>query len=153
MKSASIGTRAALPSRRSNGAERRAGFTLIEALVSLSLLLAFAAVLGPLTSQGRRILLQGDGQVRAELLLRSLLETPFDRVNPELGMRQGESDGLRWRVFIEPAASEAMSFDTRPADPKAKPKHNWSLLRITAQVSWSADKLVQAETRRLGEFN
>ncbi|WP_152428363.1 prepilin-type N-terminal cleavage/methylation domain-containing protein [Methyloferula stellata] len=153
MKSASIGTQAASPSRRNDRAERRAGFTLIEALVSLSLLLAFATVLGPLMFQSRHILLQGDGQVRAELLLRSLLETPFDRVNPELGLRQGESDGLRWRVFIEPVTAEAMSFDTPHADPKKKAEHNWSLLRVTAQVSWSADKIVTAETRRLGEFN
>jgi len=46
MRSVSIGTPAASSSRRSDCGEKRAGFTLIEALVAMALVLAFVATLG-----------------------------------------------------------------------------------------------------------
>jgi prepilin-type N-terminal cleavage/methylation domain-containing protein len=93
MRSAQIGTPAASPSKRTNG-ERQSGFTLIEALVALSVVLAFAAALGPFMFQSHRILTQGDGRVRAEAFLHSLLETPFDRANMNR-RRDGTCFGLR----------------------------------------------------------
>ncbi len=65
MRFVSIGTRAASRCERIER-EDRAGFTLIEALVALSLLLAFAAALGPLMFQSRNILLHGDGQLHSK---------------------------------------------------------------------------------------
>ena len=55
MKFVSIGTPAASRSHR-DGGDGQAGFTLLEALVALALILAFAAVLGPHLSQARRIM-------------------------------------------------------------------------------------------------
>ena len=79
MKFASIGTPAASRSHRDGGGNGQAGFTLLEALVALALVLAFASVLGPHLSQARRIMAQADGRVAAQVLLRSLLDAPFDR--------------------------------------------------------------------------
>ncbi|WP_244427144.1 prepilin-type N-terminal cleavage/methylation domain-containing protein [Methyloferula stellata] len=158
MKSMSIGTRAASPSKRRetanpklrrNGRDRRSGFTLIEALVALALVLAFAAVLGPLMFQSRRILVQGDGQVTAELLLRSLLARPFNRAGPELGIREGEIAGLRWRIDVEPMSVEALSVDGPPrASGDQRP--DWVLYRVKVAVLSRAGQILTGETARLG---
>src|SRR5271156_2909687 len=72
MRSASIGTREASLSQRVESTRRQAGFTLVETLVALSLLLALAAALGPLYFHSRQILLKGSDQIRAQILLRTL---------------------------------------------------------------------------------
>src|SRR3954463_2892826 len=103
MKFASIGTPAASRSRRDDR-KGQPGFTLLEALVALAVILAFAAVLGPHLSQARRIMADADGRVAAQVLLRSLLDAPFDRSGVANLSRNGESAGLRWRVASEPVA-------------------------------------------------
>lgn len=149
MRSVSIGIRVVSPSKRIEDDERRRGFTLIEALVALSLVLVFASTLGPFMFQSRRILVQGDGQVRAELLLRSLLDTPFDRISPKTGASWGESGGLRWRLDVEPMGA-ALSSDAPRADAKKKDEHDWALFRVIAHVAWGTGQTVTAETLRLG---
>ena len=91
---------------RSDG-DGQAGFTLLEALVSLAVILAFAGVLGPHLSQARRIMADADGRVAAQVLLRSLLDAPFDRSSLADMSRDGETAGLRWRVASEPIAAAA----------------------------------------------
>ena len=102
MKFESIGTREASQLRRDGSGQ--AGFTLLEALVALAVILAFAAVLGPHLSQARRIMADADGRVAAQVLLRSLLDAPFDRSGVANVSRNGETAGLRWRVASEPVA-------------------------------------------------
>jgi prepilin-type N-terminal cleavage/methylation domain-containing protein len=148
MRFASIGIAAGSPSKRRDDRERRAGFTLVEALVALSLLLVFAAALGPVLSHGRRILARGDGQVRAQLLLRSLLESPFSASDPEISAREGESAGFRWRIAVEPFA--AASVEPLSDASAGKPPYDWSLYKVTARVLWGDDQSVTAETLRLG---
>lgn len=150
MRYASIGIPAALPSKRPEADKRKAGFTLIEALVALSLIVAFAAVLGPLLFQARHILIQGDGQIRAQILLRSLLEAPFDRADPEPGVREGESTGMRWRLTVEPIVPDASIFEPDPSGSGKDQQPNWALYRVTARVFWGARQVVTAETLRLG---
>jgi prepilin-type N-terminal cleavage/methylation domain-containing protein len=140
MKSASIGTPAASRSHRDNG-KHQAGFTLLEALVALALVLAFAATLGPHLSQARRIMDHAEGRVAAQVLLRSLLDAPFDRSRLAKASRKGEANGLRWSVIAEPVVAAA---------PGAPERKKWLPYRITASVAWSSDQVMTAETIRLG---
>ena len=140
MKFASIGTPAASRSRRDDS-KRQAGFTLLEALVALALILAFAAVLGPHLSQARRIMDHAEGRVAAQVLLRSLLDAPFDRSGLANAVRKGEASGLRWRIVAEPVLAAA---------PGAPDQPRWLPYRVTASVAWSFDQVITAETIRLG---
>jgi type II secretory pathway pseudopilin PulG len=138
MKFESIGTREASQLRRDGSGE--AGFTLLEALVALAVILAFAVVLGPHLSQARRIMADADGRVAAQVLLRSLLDAPFDRSGVANLSRDGETAGLRWRVASEPVAAAA---------PRAADRQNWRAYRVMASVAWGSDQLITAETIRL----
>src|SRR4029078_11195657 len=95
MKFASIGTPAASRLRR-DGRKRQAGFTLLEALVAFALILAFAAVPVPHLSQARRIMHHAEGRVAAQVLLRSLLDAPFNRTSLANASRKGEGGRVRW---------------------------------------------------------
>lgn len=138
MKFESIGTREASQLRRDGSGQ--AGFTLLEALVSLAVILAFAGVLGPHLSQARRIMADADGRVAAQVLLRSLLDAPFDRSGVANMSRDGETAGLRWRVASEPVA---------PAAQRATDRPNWQAYRVMASVVWGSDQVITAETIRL----
>ena len=138
MKFASIGTREASRSRRDGSGQ--AGFTLLEALVALAVILAFAVVLGPHLSQARRIMADADGRVAAQVLLRSLLDAPFDRSGAANMSRDGETAGLRWRVASEPVAAAA---------PRAADRPTWQAYRVMASVAWGSDQVITAETIRL----
>jgi Tfp pilus assembly protein PilV len=138
MKFASIGIPEASRSRRDGGGQ--AGFSLLEALVSLAVILAFAGVLGPHLSQARRIMADADGRVAAQVLLRSLLDAPFDRSGGTNVSRDGETAGLRWRVASEPVAAAA---------PRAADRPNWQAYRVMASVAWGSDQVITAETIRL----
>src|SRR5579864_7472389 len=124
MKSASTGSRAALPSRPCESDSGRAGFTLIEALVALALILAFAEVLGPFLFHSRRIAANADGRVAAQILLRSLLDAPFDRSQLANASRSGETAALRWQIVTEPVTTGALP-----------PDGPWRAFRVTARVS------------------
>jgi prepilin-type N-terminal cleavage/methylation domain-containing protein len=140
MKFASIGTPAVSRLRR-DGRKGQAGFTLLEALVALALVLAFAAVLGPHLSQARRIMSHAEGRVAAQVLLRSLLDAPFDRTGLANTSRKGEASELRWRIVAEPVLS---------ATPGAPDQPRWLPYRVTASVAWGSDQVITAETIRLG---
>src|SRR6516165_6548617 len=103
MRSVLTGTPAASQSGHSGRSDRQAGFTLLEALVALALLLMFASVVGPHLSQARRIIASSEGRVAAQVLLRSLLNAPFDRSSLARAPWEGETSGLRWRIDTEPA--------------------------------------------------
>src|SRR5262249_18505224 len=82
----------------------QAGFTLFEALVALALLMGFVAVLGPQLSHGRRIMAHAEGRVAAQVLLRALLDAPFDRAALAHAAREGGLGALRWRLVAEARA-------------------------------------------------
>jgi prepilin-type N-terminal cleavage/methylation domain-containing protein len=133
------------------------GFTLIEALVAMAVLLAFMAVLGPHLFHARRIAENSQGRVAAQALLRAILDAPFDRAALANGPREGEIDGLRWSITAEPMFIDAMvradgPAPTMPEPPKeaAVKRPRWSAFRLVAKVSWSPMQMVTAETMRLG---
>lgn len=141
MRSVSIGIPEASRSSRAEGGERRAGFTLIEALVALALVLAFAAALGPYLFQARRIMVDAEGRVAAQVLLRTLLDAPFDRASLANVAREGETGGLRWRIATEPMV-------VATAGPRDRPR--WSAFRVVVSVAWGPRQMITAETLRLG---
>jgi prepilin-type N-terminal cleavage/methylation domain-containing protein len=137
MKSVSTGTPVASQSRHDDRS-RQAGFTLLEALVALALLLVFASVVGPHLSQARRIVANAGGRVAAQALLRSLLTAPFDRSTSARASQEGDTGGLHWRIDTEPVAA---------VRPQAQP--SWSAFRVVASVTWAPGQAVVAETIRL----
>ena len=162
MRSASTGTRAALRLLRKRTG-RRAGFTLLEALVALALLVAFAATLGPYLFHARRIMAGVGDRIAAQVLLRSLMDTPFDRETPVRASRAGETDGMHWRILAEPIAiypkpaarrrqisPEQQQQRQQQNEPAAQPV-NWTTFRVVASVSWAPGRSVSAETVRLGK--
>ena len=90
MRFASIGTRAASRLFR-KGARKSAGFTLLEALVALALVLAFAAALGPYLFHARRIMAGADGRIAAQVLLRSLLRGALRPINSRGRLARGRN--------------------------------------------------------------
>jgi type II secretory pathway pseudopilin PulG len=143
MRFESIGIRAASRSRRAEARKERAsrqsgGFTLIEALVALALVLAFATVLTPHLFQSRRIVAGADSRVAAHVLLRTLLDAPFDRSGLAQATREGTLDSLRWRVVTAPL-------------PAASSGSDWSSYRVTASVAWGRNQMISAETIRIGQ--
>jgi prepilin-type N-terminal cleavage/methylation domain-containing protein len=140
MNLASTGTRAPSRSRPDNSG-RQAGFTLLEALVAMALILAVAATLGPHLSQARRIMDHAEGRVAAQVMLRSLLDAPFDRSGLAHASRSGEANGLRWSIVAVPAISAATN---------AKDQATWQPYRVTVNVVWADDQVIAAETIRLG---
>ncbi len=133
-----------------DAAARKGGFTLMEVLVALALIASFAAVFDPLLFQARHILFRGNGQIRAQMLLRSLIETSFDRLDPQTGIREGENAGMRWSVSVEPFTPEGASFEPEPQAPSQNPGPNWTLFRITAHIFWGAHQEVMGESLQLG---
>jgi prepilin-type N-terminal cleavage/methylation domain-containing protein len=140
------------------------GFTLIEALVALALVLAFAAALGRLLFQAHRIMLTADGQVAAQVLLRSLLDTPVDRTSLASASHDGETQGLRWRVVAVPMDVDAWLPPLPPPSPSPspsplpgassspRPDHvNWAAFRVVASVSLPSGQVITGETVRLGK--
>ena len=139
MRSASTGLPGVLRSS-STSADRKRGFTLLEALVALALILAFASVLGPYLFQSRQIMANAEGRVAAQVLLRSLLDAPFDRSQLAKASREGEAGGLHWNIAAKPIA-----IDTGHERPV------WTAVRIVASVSSGAGQTISAETVRLAK--
>jgi hypothetical protein len=142
MKFESTGTPAASACSRLKGGEKRAGFTLLEALVALALVLAFVATLGPYLFSSRRLMGNAEQRVAAQILLRTLLDAPFDRSRLANVVRDGELNGLRWHILTEPFAIDAAP---------SVPPPSWTAYRVIASVSTSAGQTVSAETIRLGK--
>jgi hypothetical protein len=123
----------------------------------MAIVLAFVSALGPFLFQARRIMLNADGRVAAQILLRALLADPLDPASLSELSRDGENAGLRWRVTAEPTAIAAMFLRgraaPRPAAAGAATPPNWAAYRVVASVSWGAGQRVSAETVRLGKSN
>jgi type II secretory pathway pseudopilin PulG len=142
MKSESIGTQAAFSPTPCPRIDKRSGFTLLEALVALTLLLAFVSVLGPYLFHARRIMDNSEQRVAAQILLRTLLNAPFDRSHLANADRAGELNGLHWHIVVKPLAVD---------DAPSGTSTSWSPYRVAASVSWGVGQRVTAETVRLAK--
>ena len=142
MKSESTGTRAEFSSSPCNQADKRSGFTLLEALVALTLLLGFVSVLGPYLFHARRIMDNSEQRIAAQILLRTLLNAPFDRSHLANADRAGELRGLHWHIVAKPMAAD---------DAPSASAQSWTAYRVAASVSWGVGQSVAAETVRLAK--
>jgi len=158
MRSMSTGTTAASLSTCGDHRDGRAGFTLIEALVAMTLLLAFVSVLGPSLFHARRVADGIDGRIGAQALLRTILDAPLDRSALAGGPRSGEVGDLNWTVTAEPMFVDAMvapiggpkqATTNKPAEP-APERKNWIAYHLIGTVSWAPGRMVVADTVRLG---
>lgn len=150
MRFASTGTRARLRSYLADRNRGRAGYLLLEALVALALVLAFAAVLGPVLFQARQIMSDADDRVAAQALLRSLLDAPLDRAAFANDARQGKSGDLRWRISATPMHLDGASGRGDDNSSGAQ-QSGWKTYRVVASVSWGSEHTITAETMRLGK--
>ena len=107
----------------------------------MALVLAFVEVLGPYLFHARRIMVNAEGRVAAQVLLRSLLDAPFDRSQLANVSRSGETAGLRWRLVTEPlTVGDARS--------RGEP---WTAFRVKASVASGGGQIIMAETVRLAK--
>jgi hypothetical protein len=158
MKWTSIGTTAGSLSTCRDRREACAGFTLIEALVAMTLLLAFVSVLGPHLFHARRIADGVDGRIAAQALLRTLVDAPLNRSLLAQGGCSGETAGLRWSMIAEPMFVDAMmpaaadlipAVASKPSEPVQK-RIAWAAFHLTVTVSWAPGRSLAADTIRLG---
>ena len=120
-----------------------AGFTLIEALVTLAILaLVLSTLMGVMTDAFGRAA-RADAVTRASLHARSLLDKVAADIPLETGTRMGElPDGMHWQLRIEPFGDAA--------DQRAWPVTPYT---ISAEVSWherQQPRSVVISTLRLG---
>ena len=146
MRFASIGIPGRFPLTHNNVSRRKAGFTLIETLVALSLLLTFVAAFTPVMFQARHILTQSGDDIGAQVLLRSVLAEPFNGLNPQTGVHEGDSGALAWTVDVEPyGVPHAL-----PSTTLKQRQPAWALFKIVARVSLGNGRVISGETLRLG---
>ncbi len=120
----------------------------------MALVLAFAVALGPFLFQARRIVTHADGRIAAQVLLRSLLNIRPDPASLASAPRDGETEGLRWRLAAEPVAIDALAKEPGPSldrAPSDKDQPSWVAYRVVATVSWAPGQAISAETVRLGK--
>jgi prepilin-type N-terminal cleavage/methylation domain-containing protein len=142
MKSVSTGLPAPSQSNSVDAGQKR-GFTLLEALVALALILVFAEVLGPYLYQARQIMVNAEGRVAAQVLLRTILDAPFDRTQLAEASRDGETgDGLHWHIATEPAVIDIGA---------ARDRESWKAVRVVVSVSSGGGQVITAETIRLAK--
>jgi hypothetical protein len=89
----------------------------------------------------RRIMVNAEGRVAAQVLLRSLLDAPFDRSQLANVSRDGETAGLRWRIVTQPLTLGATPSRAGP----------WAAFRVKASVATGGGQVVAAETVRLAK--
>jgi type II secretory pathway pseudopilin PulG len=138
----------------------RGGFTLLEALVALTLLLTFATTLTPLLYQARRIMDGADRRVAADMVLRSVLAAPVDRASLANLSREGETSGLQWQMTVQPMAAPALPVKPAKTKPKSTEKagqkapqqeEDWATYLVSATVTYAPGRTLSAETVRLGK--
>ena len=110
------------------------GFTLVEALVAVTLLALLLGALMPVFQQGLSVLERGDRRTRAVLIAQSVLERHTIAMNDERPVPQpetaGEEDGFAWEVTREPYAADdgGPPLELEPSD--------LTLSLVRARVRW-----------------
>jgi hypothetical protein len=107
----------------------------------LAVIVAFVGTLGPYLFHARRIMDNAEHRVAAQILVRTLVDAPFDRAQLAGMARGGELNGLHWRIVSEPLTSDVVS---------STAGRQWQAYRVTARVAAGHGQTIAAETIRLG---
>ncbi|RXF70285.1 PulJ/GspJ family protein [Hansschlegelia zhihuaiae] len=153
----------------------RDGFTLIESMVALVVLAAVMLVAQRGIVAARLGLDRARSTIAAEAVARSIVETELDRLAPVPGVRDGETDGIAWRVTAEPVVvplpaappPPANSATAREATPTGQagardagdepagasegPSQRWRTLRVTVMVANGRGRPLVVETIHLAK--
>lgn len=154
-KSASIGLPAVSPSnarhshrryfiargRRLFSRGQACGFTLLEALIAISILALSLSVLLPSHSAGLRALAAVDEHQQARLLAQSILAEWSHGRAMRVGTIHGSFDKFAWSLSTAPLEDE------RAQNARAG---GWLLYRLVLVVSWDRNRQIELQTLRMG---
>lgn len=125
---------------RARSSDRRAGFTLIEVLVTLAVMASALAAIGALVAAG----VKGTRATEEHLLMtqtvRSIMTSLPDNRSLKIGAMSGETGGFRWRLDVGPYAGPLV--DPRAATP-------WIPLALVLTVRSPTGRVLQVSTVRL----
>ena len=126
--------RASAPASRASD-----GFTLLEALIAITILALSLSALLSLYSTGLRGVASIDDHMRARLLAQSVMaELSYDRgLRP--GRVQGHSDPFTWSLTVTPFEEAEPSRQSTP----------WSLHHLAVTVSWPHGRQIELQTLRM----
>lgn len=145
---------ALLPASSGGRGGASAGFTLLEALIAITILALSLSALLSLYSTGLRGVAAIDGNMRARLLAQSVMaEMSHDRaLRP--GKMQGRADEFRWTITVspyeEPQAIQQPS--QQPGQLGQQPGQQpspWLLHHLVVTVSWPHGRQIELQTLRM----
>jgi general secretion pathway protein I len=121
-----------------------AGFTLIEALVSLAVIAMSLAVIGSVVAANVRGTVTVDRRISLLETARSLLTALPDRGDLTAGNTSGEMGGNRWRIDVLPFAADFVD-PTQPTQ--------WVPLDVVIRVEAPSGEMLRLDTVRLRAAN
>ncbi len=139
---------------------RAGGFTLIEALVAVTLLALLFGALMPVFQQGLAVLRSGDRHTRAVLLAQSILDRELALGGAQDGATQGSASheagqGYRWQVTRTPFIDEQLDPSADGTGPQSASGTSldgglYELVQVSVVVRWPENKFgVQLHTLAL----
>jgi general secretion pathway protein I len=127
-------------SRRFACKNEKAGFTLVEALVSLAVLAISLAAIGSLMSANMRTALALERHLSLTETARALWTALPDRNGPDFADLSGEMAGQRWRLAAQPY----LNANAERASPSP-----WVPRLVTMRVQSPSGAILQIDTLRL----
>jgi general secretion pathway protein I len=121
-----------------------AGFTLIEALVTLAVIAISLAVIGSVVAANVRGTITVDQRISLLETARSLLTALPDRGDLTPGNTSGEMGGNRWRIDVLPFAADFVD-PTQPTQ--------WVPLDVVIRVEAPSGEKLRLDTVRLRAAN
>jgi prepilin-type N-terminal cleavage/methylation domain-containing protein len=121
--------------------DRAAGFTLIEVLVVLAVLVASLPAIGALVAVNVKGTRATEEHLVMTQTVRAILNSLPDRRDLNVGAMSGETGGFRWRLDVAPYAGGGL-IDPRVATP-------WVPLSMVLTVESPGGRRLQVSTVRL----